>query len=45
MAMCFGAVPVTVSANGSGTARARVRMERVTQLGGDMVLAMRRGKG
>lgn len=44
MAMCFGAVLVTVSANGSGMARARVRMGPVTQLGGGMVLAMLPGK-
>ena len=40
MAMCFGAVPVTVSANGGGRARETVRMEQVMQLGGGMVLAM-----
>lgn len=40
MAMCFGAVPVTVSANGGGMARERARMGRATKLGGGMVLAM-----
>lgn len=51
MAMCFGAVPVMVSASGSGMARARAHMGRARahmgramQLGGGMVLAMRLGR-
>lgn len=44
MAMHFGAVPVTVSANGSDTARARERMGRVMKLEDGMARAMLPGK-